>query len=208
MESYPIMLNVHNKNAVVIGGGKVAYRKITSLLKAGANVTVVSPDLHERVKKLVVENEICWLEKRFEQQDIETAMIVIAATNVQQVNKQIVQFSSDHQLVNVVDNKESSNFHVPAKLTRGKLTIAVATDGASPTLAKSIRDELALIYDESYGSYLAFLSIARERVLSEKYDDAMKARLLEEIINVDCYKSLEQQKKFFERMDSRPSRKK
>lgn len=201
MESYPIMLNICNKDAVVIGGGKVAYRRIMSLLKAGANVTVISPYLNEPVKKLIDENKVHWFEKRFEADDLAFAMIVVAATNDKKVNEQVALLSSRHQLVNVVDNKEISNFHVPAKLTRGKLTIAVATEGASPTLAKKIRDEIALVYDESYGDYLEFLALAREEILGKKFDDVVKNKLLEELSNINHFKAPQKQNDFFERMN-------
>lgn len=201
MESYPVMLNLCNKDAVVVGGGKVAYRKIMSLLKAGAQVTVISPCLYEPVKKLIDENKIRWYEKKVEPNDLAFGVIVIAATNDKKVNEQVALSSSHHQLVNVIDNKEISNFHVPAKLTRGKLTIAVATEGASPTLAKNIRNEIALVYDESYGDYLEFLAHARAEVLSKKFDDVVKNQLLKELSNVNHYKAPLNQKSFFERMN-------
>lgn len=201
MESYPIMLDLRGKEAVVVGGGKVAYRKMTSLIKAGANVTVISPNLYERVEQLLAVDQITWHEKSFEEDDLATAMIVIAATNNKKVNEQVVQCSAHHQLVNVVDNQELSNFHVPAKLSRGKLTIAVATGGASPLLAKNIRDELAVIYDESYGNYLEFLADAREKIHETKLDSAAKSNLLHEVTDVSRYKSLEKQRAFFEKMN-------
>ena len=158
------MLNIKDKAVVVVGGGLIAYRKMVGLLQAGACVTVISPMIHSKIEKLYAENRIAWKNKLFEPDDLDSALIVIAATNSEMVNKFVAFSAGKYQLVNIVDNPELSTFHVPAKLTRGDLTISVATGGASPTLSKSIRDELAVIYDESYGDYLEFLTLSREKV--------------------------------------------
>ncbi|MDQ0176529.1 NAD(P)-binding protein [Bacillus chungangensis] len=183
MGTYPIMLHVKNKNVIVVGGGKVAYKKITSLLIAGADITVISPTVISPIKKLVDERQIRWLQKTVKREDLRDAFVIIAATNNEKVNKLIAQSSSSHQLVNVVDNQKTGNFQVPATLRRGKLTIAVATSGASPKLAKMIRNELAEIYDESYESYLDFLYQYREKIKQLKLDDRTKDRMLEEILH-------------------------
>ena len=107
-----------------------------------------------------------------------------------------------HQLVNVVDNPELSNFHVPAKLTRGDLTISVATGGASPTLAKVIRDELSSVYDDSYAEYFsAFLAEVREKVRNSPLDRATKMQYLKEVTNVTYRHSIEAQTDFLEIID-------
>ena len=157
MKSYPIMLDLTNKAVVVIGGGRIAYRKIVGLLQAGAKITVISPEINPKIEELIIAERITWHKKEFEQDDLDSAFIVIAATDNHLVNNQVALSAGVHQLVNVVDDQSLSNFHVPAKLTRGNLTISVATGGASPTLAKVIRDEFAEVYDDSYEDYLVFL---------------------------------------------------
>lgn len=201
MGAYPIMLNLHGKKALIVGGGKIAYRKAMGLLKAGAKITMISPDIYSEFHILLEKGQIRWEQKEFEESDLRDALIVIAATNKKSINRQIAQLVSDHQLINVVDDSGISNFHVPAKITRGKLTIAVGTEGASPILAKNIRDEIADVYDESYRDYLHFLEDARKLVYSKEKNTLMRTQLLKEIAERD-YQNAGNQRKFFERMMS------
>ena len=198
MKSYPIMLNIQDKKVVIVGGGRIAYRKIVNLLQAGARITVISPMVHIKIEKLITGNRIIWKKKGFEPDDLECAFIVIAATNNEKVNAHVASSAGAYQLVNVVDNQEISTFHVPAKLTRGDLTISVATSGASPTLAKVIRDELALIYDNSYERYLEFLSQSRIMVKNSDCNPATKIRLLKVITGKAYRESVQMQQAFLE----------
>ncbi|MCR1835540.1 NAD(P)-binding protein [Oceanobacillus caeni] len=198
MESYPIMLNIKGKDAVVVGGGQIAYRKIVSLIQAGASVTVVSPKLHANVEKLFIDKQISWRNKEFEPTDLEATWIVIAATNSREVNAFVASSAGNHQLVNVVDNQELGNFQVPAKLSRGKLTISVATEGASPGLSKVICNELGEIYDDSYEQYLSFLAVAREKVKHSNLSKKTKTKLLKTITNEEYRKSKDKQRAFLE----------
>ncbi|WP_342511864.1 NAD(P)-binding protein [Sporosarcina sp. FSL K6-1522] len=202
MAFYPVMCNVENTVAIVVGGGRIAYRKIVGLLQAGACVTVISPEIHVEIEKLLEEKQIIWRKKVFEARDLEFAWIVIAATNHQEVNEQVALATSPHQLVNVVDNPEISNFHVPAKLTRGDLIISVATGGASPTLAKVIRDELAVVFDDSYEGYLEFLTLSREKIKYTFLDWKTKRQLLKDITEKSYRQSIEKQQAFLELMDA------
>ena len=186
-DSYPIMLNIKDKAVVVVGGGLIAYRKMVGLLQAGACVTVISPMIHSEIEKLFTENRIDWKNKLFEPDDLDSAMIVIAATNSEMVNKLVASSVGKFQLVNVVDNPELSTFHVPARLTRGDLSISVATGGASPSLSKSIRDEIAVIYDESYVDFLEFLTFSRKKVKESMLDQKTKTKLLKAITD-DAYR--------------------
>ncbi len=182
MEAYPLMLNIKGKQAVVIGGGKIAYRKINRLLRSGAQVTVISPSVNVEIKQLVKRGKIDWDQREFESNDVLHALIVIAATNDQQLNRFISQITSPTQLVNVVNDPEAGNFHVPASFSRGDLSIAIATNGASPTLARHIRDELALIYDDSYEPYVEFLQQARKKIQqSETLEASEKKELLTKV---------------------------
>lgn len=202
MKSYPIMLNIQDKKVVIVGGGRIAYRKIVNLLQAGARITVISPAVHIKIEKLITENRIIWKKKAFESDDLECAFIVIAATNNEKVNAHVASSAGANQLVNIVDNQEISTFHVPAKLTRGDLTISIATSGASPTLAKVIRDELALVYDNSYERYLEFLSQSRVMVKNSNCNPATKIQLLKVITGKAYRESVHMQQAFLEAIEN------
>lgn len=200
VETYPVMMNMENKAVVVVGGGHVAYRKIVGLVRAGAIITIISPVLHEKIKKLQGTNQIIWKNKLFEPEDLQNALLVIAATNDKRVNEHVASSTESYQLVNIVDDQDKSDFHVPAKLTRGDLTIAVATGGASPTLATVIRDELAEIYDESYDDYLQFLAASREKIKYLHLDQDLKKQMLKQITDSIYRKSKNKQKEFLEKI--------
>ena len=187
-----------NKAAVVVGGGNIAYRKTVGLLQAGADVTVISPAIHLKMAVLFKNNQITWKNKLFEEQDLHSAIIVIAATNQPKVNEFVALSAGNHQFVNVVDSQALSDFQVPAKLERGDLTISVATGGASPALAMVIRDELAEKYDDSYKAYVDFLALARDQVKSSVVDQQTKLRLLKVITGEAYRQSYHMQQAFLE----------
>jgi precorrin-2 dehydrogenase / sirohydrochlorin ferrochelatase len=178
---YPIMLNVANQHVVVIGGGKVAERKIHGLLEAKAKITVVAPAVTAGIQQLAAAGALVWRQKAFSPDDIEKAWIVIAATNDRDVNKAVAKAAKPYQLINIVDDPERSNFHVPAIVRRGKLAIAVSTGGASPTVAQQIRRQLEELYDDDYGRYIDFLYECRQFILRHVRDEQKRKELFKAI---------------------------
>ncbi|MBK5441898.1 NAD(P)-binding protein [Peribacillus butanolivorans] len=197
---YPITLNIENRKCIIIGGGKIAYFKAGPLLEAGAEVTVVSPEICEGFQKLQEEGKIHVLLKEVEETDYKDAFLIIAATNSSEINEQVYKNTSHSQLVNVISNQELGNFHIPATLNRGKLTISVSTNGASPKLAKKIRNDLQEVYDESYEEYLEFLFEVRMHIKKSSLSKDEKSQLLKDSIE-DIYKySLKERYRFLARL--------
>jgi precorrin-2 dehydrogenase/sirohydrochlorin ferrochelatase len=180
---YPIMLQLAGKKVAVIGGGKVAERKVTGLLGTGALITVISPDATEELKKLADEGKIVWQPTPFSPADVKDALLIFAATNDNQLNQLVKASAEQHQLVTVADAPEESDFHLPSKLKRGRLTIAVSTGGASPMLARKIRANLEQQFDQSYEDYLEFLFAKRQWILKEVADPDLKRKLLIAIVS-------------------------
>lgn len=176
--NYPIMLRLEGKKAVVVGGGKVAERKVTGLLGTGSHITVISPNATDKLKRLAGCGRIEWLEKSFAKEDLDGAFLIFAATNDRELNQAIKIAASGHQLVTLADDPEGSDFHVPSQIQRGRLSIAVSTGGASPTLARKIREQLEHQYDEGFEDYLEFLFSARQRILKDVKDTSRKRKLL------------------------------
>ncbi|MBE7118782.1 NAD(P)-binding protein [Bacillus cereus] len=179
---YPLTVRVDKKRVVVIGGGKVAGFKIIPLLKQGADIVVVSTELDANLVKLVEEKQIRWYQREYEKSDIKDAFLVVAATSDSVLNEQIAEDASVNQLVNVITNPESGNVHFPAAIHRGLLNVAVSTGGASPKLAKKIRDDIANKYDEKYESYLDFLYEVRIKVKELQVEKRQKNILLQEVL--------------------------
>ncbi|HET7580241.1 MAG TPA: NAD(P)-binding protein [Bacillales bacterium] len=178
MNHYPFMLDLRNKKAVVIGGGRVALRKIRSLLKTEARIVVVSPEAVDGIQEIAGEGLLDWRRKRFEKEDLADASLVFAATNDSKVNEAAAKAVSPHQWVNVADNPELGNIHMPSVLERGRLKISVSTGGASPKLARKIRDELSETYDDSHGGYVEFLFECRGVIKRSDLSSQQKERLL------------------------------
>jgi len=193
---YPLTVRVDKKRVVVIGGGKVAGFKIVPLLKQGADIIVISTELDANLVKLVEEKQIRWYQREYEKNDIDDAFLVVAATSDSVLNEQIAEDASVNQLVNVITNPESGNVHFPAAIHRGLLNVAVSTGGASPKLAKKIRDDIANKYDEAYESYLDFLSEVRIKVKELQIEKRERNILLQEVLK-SVYVQNEQKRELF-----------
>lgn len=179
---YPLTVRVNEKRVVVIGGGKVAGFKIIPLLKQGADIVVISPELDANLVKLVEEKKIRWYQREYEKSDIKSAFLVVAASSDSILNEQVAEDAAENQLVNVITNPESGNVHFPAAIHRGLLNIAVSTGGASPKLAKKIRDDIANKYDETYESYLVFLYEVRVKLKDLQLEKRERNILLQEVL--------------------------
>ncbi len=171
---------------MVVGGGSVAERKTISLLEAGADVTIVSPDLTPKLLDLSQSGKIDHIKKTFEEKDLSGEFIVIAATNSPEVNVRIARAcKSRHVLVNVAVPPEESSFIVPSVVDRGELLIAVSTSGVSPALAKKIRRELEARYGPEYDAFLNVLAAVRVRILEEVPDEQRRKTIFQAIIDSD-----------------------
>lgn len=135
MKYYPIFLNIEGKRCVVIGGGRVAKRKIEGLLRARADVVVISPNLDEELKKMVL-----WINREYKNGDLDGAFIAIAATNNKEVNQMVYNEAEERGvLVNVVDTPNFCRFIVPSIVEKEDFTIAISSCGKNPSLSKKIR---------------------------------------------------------------------
>jgi precorrin-2 dehydrogenase / sirohydrochlorin ferrochelatase len=183
------MLQLTGKIVVVVGGGKVAERKVTGLLKTGAIIKVIGPNVTTELKRLVQDGKIQWLEKSFSKEDLDNAFMVFAATNDPSTNQLIKESTDAHQLITIADDPDGSDFHVPAQVQRGRLCIAISTNGASPTLARKISEQLEQEFDEQYEDYLEFLYWARQKILAEVFDPSFKKQLLTSIVSEEFLNS-------------------
>ncbi|CAH2717252.1 Precorrin-2 dehydrogenase [Neobacillus rhizosphaerae] len=187
--NYPIMLRLEGKKVVVVGGGKVAERKVTGLLETGARVMMISPEATDELKRLADEGKLDWQQRLFSQDDLKDAFLIFVATNDTTLNQQIKDSAGCHQLVTIADDPDGSDFHLPSYFQRGRLSIAVATGGASPMLARKIREQLEQQFDETYEEYLDFLFLKRQWILQEVADATLKRKLLTAIVSPEFLNS-------------------
>jgi precorrin-2 dehydrogenase/sirohydrochlorin ferrochelatase len=148
---YPIGLNLRGRLCVVVGGGKVAARKIQKLLAAGAQVKVISPELDPSLQDLKHCGAIVHFPRIYQTGDLQHAFLAIAATDSREVNRKVYEEASEAGvLINVVDNPDLCSFIVPATLQRGNLQISISTSGTDPAGAKKLKETLQS--DLEYGT--------------------------------------------------------
>ncbi|WP_070119526.1 precorrin-2 dehydrogenase/sirohydrochlorin ferrochelatase family protein [Bacillus marinisedimentorum] len=181
---YPAMLNLKGRTALVVGGGKVAERKMNALIDAGAEVVVVAPNVTEAIGDLARKKAVRWIRRRFSSHMAAGAFLIIAATNDRQVNQEVAVVAGPNKLINITDDPERSTYHVPSVIRRGRLCITVSTGGASPKLARKIRDEIAAGYSADYEEYMEFLFEKRkeikQKISNPEYKQHLLAALLDE----------------------------
>ena len=143
---YPIGLDIIGKECVVVGGGRVAERKVMRLLEYGAQITVVSPKLTPLLQKWARQDLFCHRKKKFSNDLLQGQFLVFALTDDLSVNRRIAcEARKKNILVNVAKPGEASTFFLPALLRRPSFSIAVSTEGRSPRTAKRIREKLEKI---------------------------------------------------------------
>jgi precorrin-2 dehydrogenase/sirohydrochlorin ferrochelatase len=160
MRYYPVFLDLQGKPVIVIGGGRIAHQKMENLLKALANVTVVSPELNPEMAALQSEGRFRYIEREYETGDIDGYLIVFVATDDGAINAVVTQEGRSKGIwVNSVDDPPNCDFIMPGIATRGDLTVAVSTAGRSPAMARKMREELEAFLTEDW---VAMLELAAE----------------------------------------------
>lgn len=151
MQSLPLFFNLKHKHVLVVGGGDVALRKVQSLLQAGANVSVVSPEFHPSLEA-IVDEKLKLVTREYLSTDVQGSQFVIAATDHLTLNKQVKADCDQHNIwVNVVDEPDLCGFTFPSIIDRSPLTIAISTNGKAPVLGRLIKEQLEKLIPRSTG---------------------------------------------------------
>lgn len=161
-----MFLSLEGRRCVVVGGGAVADRKARKLLQARAEVVVVSPEVKPGIESVASEIH----RRPYEPGDLESAFLAFAATDSRQVNAAVANEAKERGVpVNVADEPSEGDFALPSTLRRGRLQVAVSTGGASPTLARDVRERL----EGSFGSEWAGLveEVGKARSAGERNEE-------------------------------------
>lgn len=165
MDFLPIFLNIKDKACLVVGGGEVATRKVMLLLQAGAQVSVVAPELDSALNKYVASNKIRHNAECFQSGHLHNIVLVIAATNDRTINQQVSEAARQREIpVNVVDSPELCTFIMPSIVDRSPLIIAVSSGGRSPVLARLLRAQLETIIPVAYARIATIAGKFRQHV--------------------------------------------
>jgi precorrin-2 dehydrogenase/sirohydrochlorin ferrochelatase len=168
MKTYPIcLIGLEHQPTIVVGGGQVAARKVLGLLDAGAHVKVIAPRLAPALCALAAAGLINVCERDYHPGDLAGAFLVIAATDDPAVNQHVwAEARQCRSLINVVDDPTHSNFIVPAQVRRGEVNIAITTGGASPALARRLRERLEHVIGPEYADLAEVLAQTRSVLLA------------------------------------------
>lgn len=158
-----MFVKLHGRLVVIVGGGEIAAGKIESLLKAGAKVRLVAPEIHLSLAAAVRTRKIEWVPREFSASDLDGASLVIAATSAPGVNASVFREAEARGIFcNAVDDIENCHFYYGSIVQRGDLQIAISTNGKSPALAQRLRQELEQQFGPEYEVWLEWLGAARE----------------------------------------------
>ena len=162
MGYYPIQLEMNGRRCLVVGGGAVAERKIASLFEAGADITVVSPEVTAAIAQWAEKHALVLIARKYQQGDLAGFQIVFVATEERDVNDAAYREGrSCGAWVNAADDPAHCDFILPSVLRRGELTVAVSSGATSPALSRTIREELERYFTEEYESLAALAADVR-----------------------------------------------
>lgn len=193
MDYLPIFLRIAGQQVLVVGGGEVAHRKVSMLLRAGATIRLVAKEVDPGLKKLlsgkgdenkdqIGRHEI--LRRAFETSDMFGVNLVIAATNDEDVNRLVFnEARSRHLPVNVVDNPELCDFIFPSIVDRSPIVVAVSSSGKSPMLARLLRARLETFIPSGYGNLADLFGEYRVIVQTKIKDIGLRLRFWEKILS-------------------------
>jgi uroporphyrin-III C-methyltransferase / precorrin-2 dehydrogenase / sirohydrochlorin ferrochelatase len=192
---FPVFLNLQDRPCTVIGGGEVAARKVRSLLASGAQVSVIAPELSTEMAALQDDPRVHVVPRVYQPGDLRACVLAFAATDDAEVNAAVYRDAMElGLLVNVVDDPPHCSFIVPSQLQRGPITIAVSTGGASPVLARHVRQRVEAAVPPVYGELAELLGRLRAEVKADGASMEERLRRWESVLSSDVLALLEQGK--------------
>lgn len=194
MRPYPVMMNLQDEQVIVVGGGRVGLRKVLGLLDAGAKVVVISPELIDGLRELVEQGRIEWVAKSFDESLLDLysqAQLVFGTTSSRDVNVAVHRAAVYRKMpCNIADVPDLCTFIVPAVITQGDLMIAVSTGGASPALARRIREDLEKLFGPEYASLTKLMADIRKQVLNTGTSSDENRKLFLDLIDSEILAAL------------------
>lgn len=180
---YPIYIDIEEREVAIIGGGNVCARKAETMMKYGARVTVVSPAFTDEIEQWARDGKLSLKRKRYDEADLDSAVLVIASTDDQAVNEQVAADCRRRKIpVNVVDVTPLCEFIVPAIIESGSIQIAVSTGGKSPAVARTLKEDLQRSIGPEYAEANDVLATLREGAKAVLPTDVDRKRFFDGII--------------------------
>jgi uroporphyrin-III C-methyltransferase / precorrin-2 dehydrogenase / sirohydrochlorin ferrochelatase len=182
MDYLPIFLQLHARRALVVGGGRVAARKVALLRRTGARITIVAPDLVDELRGLAANGDLQHLETVFAREHVIGAAAVVAATGKPEINAEVSAAAREHNIpVNVVDDPVASTFIFPAIVDRSPILIAISSGGQAPVLARRVREQMEAFLPARLGALARFMG-DRRKVVKRALRIAVRRSFWERIV--------------------------
>jgi precorrin-2 dehydrogenase/sirohydrochlorin ferrochelatase len=187
-----MFVDLEGRRCLVVGGGPVATEKVEKLLDHGAAVRLVTPEMTPALEALAAAGRLHEVHRRtYRPEDLEGCFLVIAATNLEAVNRTVWRDAEARDMLcNVVDASPLGNFILPSTVRRGELALAISTGGASPVLAKHIRRELEAAYGPEWGALVDLLRELRDDLRDRHPDMPGRRDAVERLLATDVVRRL------------------
>ncbi|GAB3103865.1 siroheme synthase CysG [Lysobacter terrae] len=180
---FPLFTRLAGRGVLVVGGGAVARRKVQALLPTGARIRVGATELDPDLAELAAQGRIEVLRGSFDAAWLKDVWLVVAATDDAEVNGHVAAAAEAQRIwANVVDDAELSSVHLPARVERGAVQIAISSGGSAPMLARHLREQLERQFDESLGALADLLTQARDRIRTRLPDLAARRRFFDRVL--------------------------
>lgn len=184
MDLLPIFLNIRDKKCVVVGGGEVAFRKATLLLRAGAGLHVIAASLSDEMRKLCIAHDSTITERKFEDADLSNAVLVVAATDDLETNERVSVVASQLNIpVNVVDQPHLCSFIMPSIVDRSPIVVAISSGGTSPILTRKLKELNETMIPGRIDKLAKLLGSYRDRAKNEIRDFSERIRFWEAVLD-------------------------
>lgn len=186
MKFYPIYLDVVGRRCLVVGGGRVALRKVETLIEAGASVVVLAPVVTDELRLLAMTDRLQWVASEYDPAYLDGAVLAIAATGDRAVNTAVASDAAVRQIpANRADVADEGVFVTPAYVARGDLMLTVSTGGGSPTLAAVLREELEAAYGPEWAGLTSVIGALRDLLNARQPTKEGRKRVIRSILSSD-----------------------
>lgn len=182
---FPLLLDVKGWPCLVVGGDEEAAEKTQRLLEAGAKVTVVSPTLHEALKKLAASAKVIHRGRHFRETDIESMILVLnLIRGNREFSRSLLTLAREKKfLLWSVDQPDCSTVTMPAVVQCGHLRVSISTSGMAPALSGFIKEDLERIFDAEFAAFVEWLGELREQAKKDEPDAEKRRTLLREALD-------------------------
>ncbi len=186
MSYFPLFMELKDRDCLVVGGGRVAWRKVKVLMDFGAQVSVVAPEIIPEIRELGPAQQT---EREFEDGDVQGRTLVVAATDDEVLNQRVSRLCQALGIpVNAVDQTQDCSFIFPAYIKQGEVVAAFSSGGQSPVMTQYLKAQIKPVMTEELGELAACLGSIRDVVHSSVKTEIARKHLYEELLQLGLQK--------------------